>query len=172
VGCTLKWCVWQKALRELSLDSTLSTKDEVWLTLLLDRKMLTKTQGNLLPFIGFILGNIWQMHWRCVIDGDRWSSEACLTSIRNQRYGQLAAQFQPSKAEDNSERLVHMRTTYTENVKEYDPSFVPLSFLLGSSERCFAIPQKSAAQVSIIRTSAHVPMIRTKYPVSLLEHFH
>jgi hypothetical protein len=62
VGCTLKWCVWQKALRELSLDSTLSTKDEVWLTLLLDKKMFTKTQGNLLPFIGLILGNIWQMH--------------------------------------------------------------------------------------------------------------
>jgi hypothetical protein len=73
VGCTLKWCVWQKALRELSLDSTLSTKDEVWLTLLLDKKMLTKTQGNLLPFIGLILVNIWQIalavchRWRPVV---------------------------------------------------------------------------------------------------------
>jgi hypothetical protein len=29
------------------LDSTLTTKDEVWLTLLLDKKILTKAQGSL-----------------------------------------------------------------------------------------------------------------------------
>ena len=50
-------CVWQKAFRETSLDSALTTKDEVWLTLLLDKKMLTKAQGNLLPFIGLIDDN-------------------------------------------------------------------------------------------------------------------
>jgi hypothetical protein len=38
VGCVLKWCVWQQALRELSLDNTLSAKEELWLSLLLDNE--------------------------------------------------------------------------------------------------------------------------------------
>jgi hypothetical protein len=38
VGGRLKWCVWQKALQELCLDSILQTKDQVWMSLLLDQK--------------------------------------------------------------------------------------------------------------------------------------
>jgi hypothetical protein len=134
--------------------------------------MLTKTQGNLLPFIGLILGNIWQMHCRCVIDGDRWSSEACLTGIRNQRYGQLAAQFQPLKPEDNSEWLVPMCTTYTENAKEYDPLFVPYHSFFAFLTDLMQFRRNQQHMVPMIRTSAHVPMTQKKYPVSLLEHFH
>jgi hypothetical protein len=140
--------------------------------LLLDKKMLTKTQGNLLPFIGLVIGNIWQMHWWCVIDGDRWSSEACLTSIRNQRYGQLAAQFQPSKPGDNSEWLVPMCTTYTENAKEYDPLFVPYHFSFAFLSDLMWFRRNQQHMVPMIRTSAHVPMTQKKYPVFLLEHFH
>ena len=134
--------------------------------------MLTKRQGNSLPFIGLILGSIWQMHWRWDIDSDRCSSEACLASIRNQRYGQLAAQFQSAKPEDNSEWLVPMCTTYTENAKEYDPLFVPYHSFFAFLSDLLRFRRNQQHMAPMIRASAHVSMAQKKYPVSLLERFH
>jgi hypothetical protein len=93
VNCSLTWSVWQKAIKEFSLESALRSPQQVWMCLLLDKSVLTELQGRMLPLVDHILSCIWKLHWKCVFDGAVWSSEACLTSIRNQRYGQLAAQY-------------------------------------------------------------------------------
>jgi hypothetical protein len=36
---------------------------------------------------------VWRHHWQCVIDGDSWSVEACLSIVRKQRFD-LGLNFQ------------------------------------------------------------------------------
>jgi hypothetical protein len=124
VGCRLKWCVWQKALQELSLDSILQTKDQVWMSLLLDQKSKRK-DGNLLSYLALIMSCIWRSHWQYIIEGTTWSVEACLANIRNQRYGQLANQYHQKPMEENAGRLIPISTVYVEDAKNPDPFFEP-----------------------------------------------
>jgi hypothetical protein len=100
------------------------------------------------------LANIWQMHWRCVIHGDRWPIAGCLSSIRNQRYGQLAVQFQEMTPEDNDDLLLPMTITYTENSKECDSFLVPYhsSFAFLSDIRRY---RKNQQHMVPIITSPH-----------------
>lgn len=55
--------------------------------------------------------------------GFNMSVEACLTSIRNQHHGQLAAQYHQITNEDCAGCLNPLPTTYTEDTKNQDPFF-------------------------------------------------
>jgi hypothetical protein len=86
---------WLRALQELELVHRFPSHRQVWQFLLLAEKDALKQrqfQSLAIP-IGLILSAVWRHHWQCVIDGDSWSVEACLSIVRKQRFD-LGLNFQ------------------------------------------------------------------------------
>ncbi|KAG2179612.1 hypothetical protein INT44_006460 [Umbelopsis vinacea] len=79
---------WMRALRELELLNRFPTLMQVWQFLLLSEKNLLKRRQfhTLAITIGVIHAAIWKHHWQCVIEGNPWSLEAYLSTVRSQRF--------------------------------------------------------------------------------------
>lgn len=67
--------------------------------------------------LALIMPYIWRSHCQHLIEGSSWSVEACLTSLRNQRYGQLATQYHQKTNEDSAGCFIPMSTAYNEHPK-------------------------------------------------------
>jgi hypothetical protein len=68
------------------------------------------------------------------MEGTTWSVEACLVNIRNQRYGQLANQYNQKPMEENAGRLISISTVYVEDAKNPTPFSSLTTPLLPSSK--------------------------------------
>ena len=154
-------------MKKLSLDTTLRSQQDVWLTLLLDRKTVQTEHGAMLSLVVLVLSFIWQLHWKCVIDGSSWSVKDSLTNILNQRYSQLAAQFHQRMIDAESDWLIPTSTVYTERAKNHDPSFVLYHTSFAFQSDSLRYRKKLQPVVPIFVPSTPVPRTRSKYPASI-----
>jgi hypothetical protein len=86
-----------------------------------------------------------------------------LTSIRNQRYGQLAAQYHQKTNEDCAGRLIPMSTAYPKDAKNHDHFFEPYHTSFAFLQDVTRFQQGRQAYIPIMATSAPVSISKATY---------
>ncbi|KAI7875640.1 uncharacterized protein EV154DRAFT_569457 [Mucor mucedo] len=83
VGCFHKWQYWWKVISLLNIGDTFETEFDSWSGFV---SLCGQTQkplsSDMLVIIGSGLATLWKYHWRCVVDGDLWNSEAALNMFQ------------------------------------------------------------------------------------------
>ncbi|KAG2192923.1 hypothetical protein INT47_002762 [Mucor saturninus] len=82
VGCFDKWRYWCNLISLLGIGDIFETEFDVWsgLVSLCDLKQ-KPLSADMLVIIGSGFSTLWKYHWRCVIDGDLWNSQAALNMV-------------------------------------------------------------------------------------------
>ncbi|KAG2191927.1 hypothetical protein INT47_007552 [Mucor saturninus] len=77
VGCFDEWQYWCNEIFLLGIGDIFETEFDVWsgLVSLCDVKQKTLS-ADMLMIIGSGFSTLWKDHWRCVINGDLWNSQA------------------------------------------------------------------------------------------------
>ncbi|KAG2192922.1 hypothetical protein INT47_002761, partial [Mucor saturninus] len=83
VGCFDKWQYWCNVISLLGIGDIFETDFDVWsgLVSLCDLKQ-KPLSADMLVILGSGFSTLWKYHWRCVIDGDLWNSQAALNMFQ------------------------------------------------------------------------------------------
>ncbi|KAG2192112.1 hypothetical protein INT47_012404, partial [Mucor saturninus] len=90
-GCFDKWPYLVYVISLLGIGNIFETEFDVWsgLVSLCDRKQ-KPLSADMLTIIGSGFATLWKYHWRCVIKGDLWSSQAALTMFQQDHLSLIA----------------------------------------------------------------------------------
>ncbi|KAG2194762.1 hypothetical protein INT47_012064 [Mucor saturninus] len=91
VGCFDKWQDWCNVISLLGIGDIFETEFDVWsgLVSLCDLKQ-KPLSADMLVIIGSGFATLWKYHWRCVIDGDMWNSQAAINMFQQDHSSLIA----------------------------------------------------------------------------------
>jgi hypothetical protein len=103
VGCHYKSSFWRQALGFLSLGADFPTDMDVWSVMVslcdFDCKPVS---ADVLSIFGYIFYTLWAAHWRCVIQGDTWSSTWVFNSFKADNTFVINTFFASRSSEDST----------------------------------------------------------------------